>query len=190
MTTPRNRVNWSPWPCLALPLSIFASMAQANTVTLTELPAPEPTFYQAANIADDGTVVGNAGLGGSVIRWLPGASAPEDLGGETATVDNVTPLISKDGSTIVAAYLYDDGTKAATWSGGIDWTVLPGLTLSTSGPYGISNDGSHIVGAGGGDGGLLLPWIWDAANGQQILALPDNVAVQDNLYPVLLNNTP
>ena len=62
-------------------LALAATPALADTVTLTELPAPDGyPVAGVSNIAADGTVIGTVFPDGLVVRWTPGA-APEVLGG-------------------------------------------------------------------------------------------------------------
>jgi hypothetical protein len=172
----RSRLRALRWSALAF--AITAAAASADTVTLTELPTPENPIFGTSKIASDGTVVGSNIVAGNVLRWMPGQPA-DDLGGHTMTVENILPLIDKTGRTIVAAYNFGPEDNApAQWMGGADWERLPGLVLGVSRPYGMSFDGSHVV--GGGDspagGGTYTPWIWDATNGQVVLGVPDGVA--------------
>jgi uncharacterized membrane protein len=158
-----------------------ASPALAITVTLTDLPVPDGYGTAGvANIASDGTVVGMVWPEGSVVRWVPGAE-PEVLGGGlTFTLENVMPLISKDGSVIATTAYFPngDGKRAAPeiWTGGTGWTELPGLTLGDASPYGMSHDGQVLVGGASPvdpDGGApqQIPWIWTAETGQQALGM-------------------
>lgn len=170
------RIRDLRWSGLAVALACAA--ASADTLTLTELPTPTNPIFGTSKIAADGTVVGSNIVAGNVLRWQPGQNA-EDLGGHTMTVENILPLIDKSGRTIVAANYFDDNDgDPAQWMGGTDWERLPGLVLDSSRPYGMSFDGSRVV--GGGDspvgGGTYTPWIWDAVNGQVVLGLPDGVA--------------
>lgn len=163
-------------------LALAATPALADTVTLTELPAPDGyPVAGVSNIAADGTVIGTVFPDGLVVRWTPGA-APEVLGGGmTYTLENIMPLISKDASVIATAgYFGDDPLHAAPeiWQGGTDWAMVSGLTLGDSTPFGISWSGQVLSGAAypadpPADGpSPVLPWIWTAAGGQVALALP------------------
>lgn len=167
--------------CSAIAL---ATPVAAITVTLTELPVPDgfPTAG-VANIASDGSVVGTAWPDGAVVRWLPDTT-PEVLGGGlTFTLENVMPLISKDGSLIATTGYFGDGAdmRAAPeiWLGGTDWLQLPNLTLGDASPYGMSYDGQVLVGGASPAQGTTpqqMPWIWTAADGQQALGMmPDTV---------------
>src|SRR5690242_5443706 len=123
------RPSLRPLCAALLPCGLLcgASGAVADTVTLTELPAPAGyAVAGVANIAADGTVIGVVYPDGLVVRWQPGAT-PEVLGGGlTFTLDNITPLISKDGSAIATTGYFDDGGEAPVaapelWTGGTDW---------------------------------------------------------------------
>jgi len=156
----------------------------ADSVSLTELPAPEGyAVAGVSNIAADGTVIGVVYPDGFVARWQPG-EAPELLGGGlTFTLDNILPLISKDGSTIVAAgYFPGDGDAFVAapefWTGATDWVRMSGITLGGSSPFGVSYDGRALVGSGDpavppAEGPWpQLPWLWTESGGQVELALP------------------
>ena len=174
---------------LTLCFAIGCPAAFADSVSLTELPAPDGyPVAGVSNIAADGTVIGVVYPDGLVVRWRPGAD-PEVLGGGiTFTLDNILPLISKDGSAIVASgYFPGDGDGDALvaapelWSGATDWARISGITLGSSSPFGVSYDGRTLVGSGEpavppAEGPTpQLPWIWNEAGGQVELALPDEV---------------
>ncbi len=119
----------SPYRCFLAVSLAFAATASAQTVTLTELPPPDGyAVAGVANMAADGTVVGSVYPSGEVVRWQPG-QAPEVLGGDTYTLDNVMPFISKDGATIVASSYFDDYSVSAPgfWRGGTDWERASGM---------------------------------------------------------------
>ncbi|MBA8889523.1 putative membrane protein [Dokdonella fugitiva] len=171
--------------CAAL-LLCGASGALADTVTLIELPAPEGyAVAGVSNITADGTVIGVVYPDGFVVRWQPGAT-PEVLGGGlTFTLDNITPLISKDGSAIATTGYFDDGGEAPVaapelWTGGTDWARIGGAsaTLGNASVFGVSYDGSVLTGSAEPavpppEGPWpQLPWSWTAAGGQVPLALP------------------
>lgn len=155
-----------------------AAAASAQTVTLIELPPPDGyAVAGVSNIAADGTVVGTVYPSGEVVRWVIG-KAPEVLGGDTYTLDNVMPFISKDGATIVATSYFDDYSLSAPgfWVGGTDWERASGLILDWSTTFGLSWDGSALVGGGfndppPGELAAIVPWIWSAPTGQQRLGL-------------------
>ncbi|HKE48321.1 MAG TPA: hypothetical protein VKB52_09660 [Rhodanobacteraceae bacterium] len=165
--------------------TVAAAPAMAITLTLTELPVPDGYGTAGvANLAADGTVVGMVWPDAKVVRWVPGAD-PEVLGGgETFTLENIMPLVSKDGSLIATAgYFQQDGTDVPRespeiWMGGTDWLELPDLTLGDSSPYGMSYDGQTLVGgsfppAGDASGIQQYPWIWTASGGQVALGMID-----------------
>jgi len=165
-------------------LALGLSSAAADSVTLTELPAPEGyAVAGVANIAADGTVIGVAYPDGLVVRWRPGAS-PEVLGGGmTFTLDNITPLISKDGAVIATTGYFDDGGEALVaaperWIGATDWSRITGTTLGNASVFGLSSDGNVLTGSAEPavpppEGPWpQLPWSWTAIAGQVELALP------------------
>ena len=81
-------------------------------------PGQEPTM-PVSKISDNGVVVGAAPPTGYVLRWQPGATAPENLGGAPAfTLDQPAPLISGNGAIVAANRLLPgaDG-KAAKRAG-------------------------------------------------------------------------
>jgi len=171
---------------LAVACLTFAASAGAQTVTLTELPTPGGFGVAGvANIASDGTVVGTLYPKGDVVRWVPGEE-PEVLGGDTYTLDNVMPFISKDGAVIVATNYFDSHGVAAPgfWLGGTAWERASGMILAFSTPYGMSWDGAVLVGGGynkGAPGELvpMVPWIWTAQSGQGLLdLLPGTISGQ------------
>ena len=155
------------------------------TVTLEELPLPDGVATAGvANIAADGTVVGTTWPDGYVVRWVPGA-APEVLGGGlTYTLENMMPLISRDGRTIATCGYFDggDGAQRASpelWQGGTDWSEAAGITLGDSTPFGMSADGARLAGSAfppqGSPPGTpqIQPWTWSAATGQIALGMLD-----------------
>lgn len=168
---------------LATGAVVAATPAFAITVTLTELPLPDG--YGTAgvsNVADDGSVVGMVWPDALVVRW-PVTGDPEILGGGmTFTLENIMPLVSKDGTVIATTGYFpiDNGKRAApeVWMGGTDWTELSGLTLGDSSPYGMSYDGqTYAGGAAPADGDTTgvqqYPWVWTASGGQVALGMLD-----------------
>lgn len=169
---------------LAIAVAAAAMPAIADTVTLTELPAPDGYAVAAAmNIAADGTVVGVVYPDGLVVRWPP-SGAPEVLGGgSTFTLDNVTPLISRNGATIATTGWFDDGGEAPVaapevWSSGTDWTRIADLVLGNTTVLGVSANGDVLVGSA--DPAVppakgpwpQVPWYRTAELGQIALAMP------------------
>jgi len=162
---------------------VSTAPALAITVTLTELPVPDG--YGTAgvsNVADDGSVVGMVWPDALVVRW-PATGDPEILGGGmTFTLENIMPLVSKDGSLIATTGYFpiDNGKRAApeVWMGGTDWMELANLTLGDASPYGMSYDGQTLVGGafpaeGDTTGVQQYPWIWTANAGQVALGMID-----------------
>jgi uncharacterized membrane protein len=130
-----------------------------------------PVGIVATGMSADGTIVVGAG-GGGVQRWTGGTWT--NIGGYSGS----TPAISRDGSTLAATAL-EAGTNyqtAGLWLGGTSWQTLGGLGSvsgsSQSTAYGVSGDGSVVVGLG---------WIcpvafecgrafrWDATTGMNML---------------------
>jgi hypothetical protein len=168
--------------CVLFCATALASPAFAQTVTLTELPAPAGyTVAGVANIAADGTVVGIAWPDGYVVRWVPGAEPEVIGGGLTFTLENVMPFISKDASVIATSGYFSDGTidhaAPEIWQGGTDWEMVSGLTLGDSTPYGMSYDGHTLVGGSfaaenpARGSAQQIPWVWTEADGQQALGM-------------------
>ena len=155
----------------------------AITVTLTELPVPDGYGTAGvANLASDGTVVGMVWPDGLVARWVPGAD-PEVLGGGlTFTLENMMPLISKDGSVIATCGYFSDGTNKHAapelWTAGSGWIEASGLTLGDATPYGMSYDGQTLVGGAfpveaGGSGAAVSMDLERRDRGQQALGMID-----------------
>lgn len=167
-----------------LSLAAASAAAAADVYSLVELPNPD--FIGVAgvsNLAADGTAIGTGYPDGMVVRWRPG-QAPENLGGSSYTLDNVMPLISADGSVIVAGSFFPnpsdpDGVpdaSAGIWRGGTTWERISGEVLERSTPYAISDDGRYIAGAGvytsnppPGEVAYQYPWTWSATGGQVVL---------------------
>jgi uncharacterized membrane protein len=117
------------------------------------------------------------------VRWPP-SGAPEVLGGGfTFTLDNVTPLISRNGATIATTGWFDDGGEAPVaapevWSGGTDWTRIDDLVLGNTTVLGVSANGDVLVGSAEPavppqEGPWpQVPWYRTAELGQVALAVP------------------
>jgi len=139
-----------------------------------------PTSDARAASADGAIVVGQALFGSlpfttyKAFRWTAQAGM-QNIGspvpdGPGSHADAITP----DGSIVAGAAQPPIGTglQAATWTAAGGWRILgtlPGATDSTA--YGISADGSAVVGASGG-----RAFIWRQATGmldlQTLLAPP------------------
>jgi uncharacterized membrane protein len=178
-----DRCAWSPVPAPA------GTPVTAN-ITFNRVPGA-PTFITAPDLsvesvpfditADGGVVVGAAGLGGPIFRWDVNADTFDVIGGNQAGQCG----ISDDGQKIAANVVDTDGiNKAAIYANGA-WTILPHVpgavacNNSDAGPayteaYGISGDGSTVVGLSYGTQGCGLSTIrgfkWTAAGGT--VALP------------------
>lgn len=174
-----------PLRLLALVLLSPAAAFAVDIVRLTELPPPAEGVAGVSNVAADGTVVGTAHPVGHVLRWRPGQPA-EDLGGDTFTLENIMPLISADGSVIVAGNYFpppnpDDPnslpvSKPGIWRGGSTWEPINDTVLEASTPFGIADNGLHLAGSGyvttnppNGEPVYEQAWKWSAAAGQAVL---------------------
>ena len=104
-------------------------------------------------------------------------------GGSTFTLDNVTPLISRNGATIATTGWFDDGGEAPVaapevWSGGTDWTRIDDLVLGNTTVLGVSANGDVLVGSA--EPAMppqqgpwpQVPWYRTAELGQVALAVP------------------
>jgi uncharacterized membrane protein len=178
----KHRYTLAIWPLFWL----FASLASAtDLVTLEELPAPAfAATAGVSNIAADGTVVGTAWPDGVVVRWRPG-QPPENLGGDTFTLENVMPLISANGSTIVTSHFYpfDENDpqagsvgKASLWGGGTTWEPIESMLLEQSTPFAVSDNGTFVAGSGLADSNPPpntvvhdWAWVWSAEAGLRLL---------------------
>lgn len=168
-----------------LSLASFAACA-ADVVSLVELPAPDfAGTAGVSNIAADGTVVGTGWPDGVVVRWKPGQAA-ENLGGDTFTLENIMPLISADGSTIVAGSYFPPAdpndpdalpvSQPGIWRGGTTWEAIGGTVLEQATPFAISDNGQFLGGSGvttanppPGTKVYSQAWTWSAAGGQHVL---------------------
>jgi hypothetical protein len=145
---------------------------------ITVLPRGQEPTINVTKISAEGVVVGSAPPQGHILRWLPGATEPQNVGGGPAlTLLNRLPLISADGVTIAANRQASDegGTIGvpSTWTEEAGWQPLSGLTLRTSILLGMSRDATRIVGYGWNDqtSELARPWVWSADQGQRALPL-------------------
>lgn len=125
--------------------------------------------YVASMSADGTVVVGVWGNEGPAWRWTP-ETGVVDIGSVSQQVK-----VSGDGRTIVGTAKDSQGIKyAAIWQGGKDWRTLPappnGRVLDggvTSG-WGVSADGSVIVGLVWVSGGGAQGFRYDAATGKSV----------------------
>ena len=141
--------------------------------TATASAMAEPTFTalatntQVTSISGDGTVVVGV-VGGAVFRWTK-ASGVVVIGG----ISTGTPTVSSDGTTIVGT-MTDSGSgqeTAGIWQGGTTWSSLGGIPggspsgSSLSSGWGVSGDGSVVVGLGWIDAGTAHGFRWDQLSG-------------------------
>lgn len=169
-----------------LPRALLSCLLLAGTPLLAQGLAFRELVLQpgehAASLAADGTVVGTS-VDDGVLRWPPEASSPEPLGGGPISyTSDVTPALSKNGRTIAVVRRTMQTPPAPIFAPWFrqdegNWAPLPGLSLHDAFPYGVSADGTRIVGAGRmqpvpGQPAPNRPWIWDAAAGQRTLPVP------------------
>ncbi len=119
-------------------------------------------------ISQDGTIaVGTIGSPGEIFRWTA-STGVVGIGGWADVA-----RISRDGKTIVAEADNGHGqSEAAIWLGNKQWRTLgsfggfgDGANNSVSSAYGISADGSVVVGLSRTTSGKTHAFLWDTANG-------------------------
>jgi uncharacterized membrane protein len=176
--------------CAWTPVAATAGSPVTLDITFNRV-AGAPTFIVAPDLsvqtipfditADGSVVVGAAGLGGPIFRWEVNANTFDLIGGNQAGQCG----ISDDGLTIAANVIDRDGTnKAAIYRDGA-WTALPpvpgavpcgysGEPPTYTDAYGISGDGSTVVGLSYGSLGCgtstIRAFKWTADGGT--VALP------------------
>ena len=146
-------------------------------LSITVLPRGQEQTIAVSKISDDGVVVGMAPPAGNVLRWRPGATAPENLGGAPAfSVINRLPLISGNGAIIGANRLLPDESSQlrsvpSSWSDDTGWSPLTRLTQYQSRLVGMSRNGAWMVGYGWNQRNdpLAQPWVWTMERGQRVL---------------------
>ena len=133
----------------------------------------------AYDMTDDGSVVVGIYFPGEVALWTVDGGFQSIGYGDP----NHTPFvsISGDGSTVAASMLNPDNSlyEAAKWTEAGGWELLGGLpgggssgfTLSTA--WGISGDGSTVVGLGWQDAGTAVAMKWDAGGGTGLIQTPN-----------------
>jgi uncharacterized membrane protein len=181
-----DRCAWSP-------IAVAAGSPVTLDMTFNRTPGA-PTFITAPDLgvqsvpfditADGSVVVGAAGLGGPIFRWDVNANTFDVIGGNQAGQCG----ISDDGLTIAANVIDRDGINKAAIYQNDAWTVLPPVpgavpcgydgevpTYTTA--YGISGDGSTVVGLSYGslgcDSTTIKGFKWTAAGGTVALPKPD-----------------
>ena len=155
------RAAWTVLAVAAAPVAIAAP-------TLTPV---GPLDTNVLGMSADGSVlVGTPIFGGYAFRWTR-EGGTENLGGIGGNVQ-----ISRDGTTIAANVLVDGNPEAGIWLNGQDWRPLGGLAASGcpdfSDTYGISGDGSVVVGLGW-DGCNAYGFRWQDSTGMVSLGSLD-----------------
>lgn len=149
-------------------LLVLAGAAAGAQVTFQQFPVQDGFINDMS--ADGKVVVGmwvSSGKTTQAWRWTA-AGGVEDIGGDMDTV-----AISRDGKTIVGRAADTGGIKsAAIWQGGKNWQLLGGVPggvpdgLSvTSSAFGVSADGSVIVGTANLPNVIFHAFRWDATTG-------------------------
>ena len=130
------------------------------------VPLGAENTYVTAMSADGMVVVGVYGSLGPAWRWTPG-SGVVNIGSISQTV-----AVSADGRTIVGTANDDRGTGyAAIWQNGKNWITLPPLLNGriqdgkTTVGYGVSGDGSVIVGLAYSNPNGVTGFRYDATSG-------------------------
>jgi len=128
---------------------------------------PGGTFYsQAYGVSADGRVVvgvSNSASGSEAFRWENGVmTGLGDLPG--GSFDSRARAISPDGSTIVGQCVSAAGQEACKWINGVITGLgfLPPINYPISAAFGVSVDGSIIVGVarvGPGDNRRAVRWV-------------------------------
>jgi probable HAF family extracellular repeat protein len=150
---------------VVLPASIFTfASAAAAQGAFTRIGKPDT--YLSDISADGSIAVGVRSNSGPVFRWTATEGAV-DIGASGSTA-----AISRDGKTIVSDAKDLQGvTSAAVWQGGTNWKLLGGvpngrpLDQSLSTAYGVSADGSVVVGLAWVTSGKAHGFRWDAGKG-------------------------
>jgi len=157
-----------------LPFLLITSATALAEPTLTSL----GSSTQVTSISGDGSVV--VGIaGGSVFRWTE-STGTVSIGGSS----NGNPSVSLDGLTIVGTSVDSlSGLEtAAIWQSGTNWLNIGGIPggspsgSSLSSGWGVSGDGSVVVGLGWIDAGTAHGFRWDWATG--VVDLGSTVAGQ------------
>ncbi len=156
--------------------SIFIRRSAAATIAISivflsstaVLAAPTfeavgPIDSQVTGMSADGQViVGSFLFGAPSFRWT------RDGGTEIIGGNGGLARVSRDGSTISGNLIVDGHNEAALWLGGTDWMGLGGFSDTGcpdfSNNYGISGDGSVIVGLGW-EGCQARAFRWEQSTG-------------------------
>ena len=134
---------------------------------MQQLPVPPGTTgSRATAVADDGaTVVGEYGFGTNrAYIWSPGFS------GAIAGNGSIAMDVSADASTVVGMESGIHGASAFRWTLATGTQYLGNLGGSDTRAYGVSADGSVIVGSTHSN--QTEPFVWTAGTGMVLLASP------------------
>jgi probable HAF family extracellular repeat protein len=154
----------------------FRWTSSSGMVGLGFLPSGTASYGSAVS-ADGSVVVGSSSFDATglqqAIRWTSGGGMV-GLGFLPGTDHSDATAVSADGSVVVGNSSNSDISNPI--QGSFRWTASGGM-VSLGGPtaYGVSGDGSVVVGSCGGVGGAC---IWDAKNGWRVLR---NVLTSDGL---------
>lgn len=167
-----------PWQPPAL--SALYSVEQFDVPRLDDPAAPD---FRMDAMAQGGQLFGVEYRTRQLYSWSPGDAtltpAPEPLP-EGVDVDL---HLSDDGSIRVVNTAEDTVNLPAVWSAGAGWNLLdpPPAELSSPFAWGVSGDGTWLVGSRRFARFAFLSWIWSADEGY-IAAEP--LTASDAVYPV------
>lgn len=157
-------------PAAACAAALLAGIANAQSITNLGAVQPGHAFSQGNSVSADGTVV--AGMSGvqfweemRSFRWSGGVAT--DIGAVPGALNVIGGSVSADGAWIAGTCYGGERAVAFRWSqaGGMqDLGTLPGSRFGAE-AYGISGDGSVVVGAANAD----RPFRWTSAGGMQDL---------------------
>jgi len=162
----RRRPSFASRGVLAAVAAAWCSMAAAavpdGTPLFVTLPPNVLPFGQAAN----GFVLVGTFYGGGALHWMP-------TSGTTAIGALEGVASSRDGSIIVGNALDQAGREnAAIWTGGTSWRVLGSLSpaaqqcdMLLSSAYGVSGDGSVVVGLAWDGCKIARAFRWEESTG-------------------------
>lgn len=175
-----RRVSALVWVLTAWLASAIAlvphALAQAPTLTILD-PVPGRTSSRVTSVSADGrTLVGSStgvGIGNESFAWSAGSGYQEIALGHSILVGSRATSVSSDGSVVAGwaqnapgttnAYRYSNGTYSVL--------PLPG-GYAYAGSYGVSGDGSVIVGEIGRPTGGRRAMRWTAATGMVDVGRP------------------
>ena len=144
----------------------LAGAASAQAPTFTLLPGSSAAWDASVSC---GTVV--AGTTGAGAFRYTATDGVVNIGGDPSNGSGEV-RISRSGTTIAGDTVGSDGRyRASIWNGGTSWTQLPGLGgssgTSETGTYGVSGDGSVVVGLGWINAGTAHAFRWTQATGDR-----------------------